>query len=81
MNVGHPTIGFDIATCRRDDILRQAEVNRLLSEVPDNRPTVGAVRRQVGNALIRFGERLQGSLQHRLGQEFGDASGALHLAR
>ena len=81
MNVGHPIIGFELANCRRDETLRRAEAERLLAEVRAVRPAVGALRRRVGNALIRFGERLQGARQRRLTRELGDAASALRLAR
>ncbi|HEY7034354.1 MAG TPA: hypothetical protein VH482_23660 [Thermomicrobiales bacterium] len=81
MNVGHPIIGIDFANCRRDDILRQAEVDRLVAEARVARPTVGTLRRKVGNVLVRFGERLQGARERRLADELGESVGSLELAR
>ena len=81
MNVGHPIIGFDFANSRREDILRQAEARRLVSEAREAQPAVGALRRQVGNVLVRCGEHLQGARERRSPKGLGDAPGILHLAR
>lgn len=81
MNVGHPIIGFDSAECRRAEILRQAEAARLVAEARHARPAAGSLRRRVGDALVRFGEHLQGARQRPITGELGDAAGALRLAR
>ena len=81
MNVGHPIIGFDFANCHRDDLLRDAAERRLVSEAHRDRGSVGALRRRIGNALVRVGEHLQGARRRRVSEELGAAPGALHLAR
>jgi hypothetical protein len=81
VNVGHPIIGFDFADSHREDILRQAAVDRLVAEARHGRPSVGALRRLAGNALVHVGERLQGVRERRIAKELGDAAGALRLAR
>jgi hypothetical protein len=81
MNVGHPIIGFDFANSHRDDLLREAAERRLVAEAHRDRGSVGALRRRIGDALVRAGERLQGARNRRVAEELGPAPGALHLAR
>jgi hypothetical protein len=80
MNAGHPIIGFDIANCHRDDLLREAAERRLIADAHRERPSVNALRRRVGNALVRAGEHLQGARQRRVAEDLVNA-GALRLAR
>ena len=56
---GHPVIGFDFANFRRDDLLREAAERRIVADAHRDRGSVGAMRRRVGDALVRVGERLQ----------------------
>ena len=62
MSSGHLMIGFDFALARREDLLREAARCRLAAEVARQRPAaVGVLRRRLGAALVRAGERLQGA--------------------
>jgi len=81
MNAGHPIIAFDFANCHRDDLLREAAERRLVADAHRGRPSVNALRRRVGNALVRAGEHLQGARGRRIAEELGNAAGALHVAR
>ena len=76
MNAGHSIIGFDVAQSRRDDILREAAAARLVAEAHRARPSVGALRRLAGDALVRLGEHLQGARRHRLAGEPGAGAGS-----
>ena len=80
MNVGHPLIGFDIADRHYADMLRKAAEQRLINEAHRGRPVgANALRRQIGNGLVRIGQRLQGAQRRGIGEDL--AGGALRLAR
>ena len=78
---GHPIICFDFANNRRDDLLREAAERRIVAEAHRDRDSVGALRRRIGDSLVRAGERLQGARHRRIADELNPAPGALHLAR
>jgi hypothetical protein len=81
MNVGHPIIGFDFANYHREDLLREAAEQRLVTEAHGARPGAGAIRTRIGNALVRAGEYLQGARQRQVAEQLGEAVTALRLAR
>jgi hypothetical protein len=80
MNVGHPIIGFDIADRHYADRLRKAAEQRLIAEAHRGRPgRMFRFRFQLGNGLVRIGERLQAGQRRGIGEDL--AGGALRLAR
>jgi hypothetical protein len=82
MNHGHPIIGFAFTEHCRADLLREARNRRLVAEARRARPAeVGTLRRQLGNALVRAGERLQGVGRRQLAGDVADSAGIPRLAR
>jgi hypothetical protein len=82
MNFGHPIIGFAFVEHCRADLLREARERRLVAEARGARPAeVGVLRRQLGNALVRAGERLQGVGRRQLAGDGADSPGIPRLAR
>jgi hypothetical protein len=75
-----PLMNWTIAIAHHDDVMRQVAHAGLVAEAQRGRPTpIGAVRRQIGGALVHLGERVQRS---QTGSTRGDrAADALLLAR
>ena len=80
MKVGTSIIGFEVAACRRADLLNEAAERRLIADAHRDRPgRMHELRHRLGDALVRFGERVQGAQRRRAGEDL--AGGALKLAR
>lgn len=84
----HPTLTSAVAEMRRQDLLTQAEQARRVQSArtgTDRTSRVTAVvavaRRQVGNALVRTGERVQGVSHAESAASTLPATGALRGAR
>jgi hypothetical protein len=58
MTSQHPTIAFDLACSHRDAMLQQADAKRLHELAIEQSTDVNGLRRRVGLALVRLGERL-----------------------
>ncbi len=84
----HPTLSSAVAEMRRRDLLAEAEQERRISAIrtgAERRSVVTTVvaiaRRQVGSALVRTGERVQGVSRAETAANGLPAPGALRIVR
>lgn len=82
MSAGHPLIAFDVAISRQDDLLQQAEEERLVAVAGmTGHAFAGGFSDWMGHLLIRVGEHLQTTKRHPLASDLDAATGALRIAR
>lgn len=82
MSSQHPIIAFEVAHVHQDEMLHRAEVHRLTDVAgSDQRQSFGGMKRVVGQALVRMGERLQAKQRRSNGSELAAAAGALRISR
>jgi hypothetical protein len=81
MSAGHPLVAFAVAIARQDDLLHEAEANRIVAVAGPVPPRVAAgVRGWLGRALVDLGERLQSTHKRPLVGELA-ATAALRISR
>jgi hypothetical protein len=82
VSIQHPVLSFEVARSHREELIHRADNARLAGAVEaggSNR--FSRPKRRVGQALVRFGERLQATHRRANAGDLAAAAGALRLAR
>jgi hypothetical protein len=78
----HPIIAFEVAIAHQDEMLHQANSQRLMGVAESgHRRVLGGVMQFAGQRLVRLGERLQTTRRRPNGGELAAAAGALRISR
>jgi hypothetical protein len=82
MSAGHPLIAFDVAINRHEELLRQAEDDRLVAVAGTaHHPFAAGFGDWLGHLLVCMGEHLQTSHRYPLAGDLDSATNALRISR